>query len=52
MKVLRVKREKKRGGRRASYVEVGGCKVRPSGDGSKILIEGLTKEARRIIGGD
>lgn len=46
---LRAKSKKKPGGRKPMYVEVGGCKVHPSGDGSRILIEGLTKKKQKEI---
>lgn len=51
VRTLRVKK-KKEGGRKALYEEVGGCRVRPSGDGSKILIEGLTKERQEQLLGE
>ena len=42
---LRAKKTKKDGrGRKPSYIEVGGCKVRLSGDGTRIVIEGLSQK--------
>ncbi|MBI5250748.1 MAG: hypothetical protein HY912_14755 [Desulfomonile tiedjei] len=49
VRTLQAKREKKKGGRKPKFVEVGGCKVRPSGDGTKILIEGLTAKRQKEI---
>ena len=49
VRTLRSSRKKKAGGRKPMYVEVGGCKVHPSGDGSRILIEGLTKKRQKEI---
>jgi hypothetical protein len=42
---LRAKREKK-GGRKPKFVEVGGCKVHPSADGTKIFIDGLSAKRK------
>jgi hypothetical protein len=49
VRTLRAKREKKKGGRKPKFVEVAGCKVRPSGDGTKILIEGLTAKRQKEV---
>jgi len=49
VRTLRAKREKKKGGRKPKFVEVAGCKVRPSGDGTKILIDGLTAKRQQEI---
>ncbi len=49
VQTLRSKGKRRAGGRKPTYVEVGGCKVRPSGDGTKIIIEGLTSERQKEI---
>lgn len=49
VRTLRAKREKKKGGRKPKFVEVAGCKVRPSGDGTRILIEGLSAKKQQEI---
>lgn len=49
VRTLQAKREKKKGGRKPKFLEVGGCKVRPSGDGTKILIEGLSTKRQKVI---
>jgi hypothetical protein len=49
VQTLRAKRKKKKGGRTPMFVEVAGCKVRPSGDGTKILIEGLSAKRQKEI---
>lgn len=49
VQTLRAKRKKKRGGRKPIYIEVGGCKVRPSGDGTRITIDGLNAERQKEI---
>ncbi|HMK36142.1 MAG TPA: hypothetical protein VK463_13800 [Desulfomonilaceae bacterium] len=49
VRTLRARREKKKGGRKPKFVEVGGCKVRLSGDGTKILIDGLNAKRQKEI---
>jgi hypothetical protein len=49
IRILKATKKKKRGGRKPIYVEVGGCKVRPSGDGTKITIDGLTEKRQKEI---
>ncbi len=47
---LRAKNKKTDGrGRKPSYTEVGGCKVRQSTDGTRIVIEGLSKDKQKAL---
>jgi hypothetical protein len=46
---LRANQIKKKRGRTPSYLEVGGCKIHPSKDGSKITIVGLPEKRQKEI---
>jgi hypothetical protein len=46
---LKAKLAKKAGGRKPLYIGIAGCKIRPSTDGTRITIEGLTKKQQGQI---
>lgn len=50
VQTLRAKKTKKKGGgRKPMFVEIDGYKVRPSGNGPKILIDGLNEKRQKEI---
>ncbi len=46
---LRSQKKQRGKGRRPTYIEVGKCRIRPSMDGTKIIIEGITKKKQNEL---